>query len=181
MKDKKENGLIHIYSGDGKGKTTAALGLALRAIGAGRKVIIIQFMKMGEYSEHKAIKKFRLPISIESYGIGYYKILGDKHSKTAHQKAAQKALEYARESIAAQKHDLIILDEINVAVYLGLIKIEEVIQLLTPKTYTIKSEIVLTGRHAHPKLKKTAHLITDMKKVKHYFDQGQKARRGIEY
>lgn len=178
---KKENGLIHIYTGNGKGKTTAALGLALRAIGAGKKVIIIQFMKMGEYSEHKAIKKYRLPILIESYGIGYYKILGDKKPKTAHQKAAQKALKFAQKIIAENKHDLIILDEINVAVYLGLIKIEEVIQLLTPKTYTIKSEIVLTGRRAHLKLKKIAHLITDMKKVKHYFDKGQKARQGIEY
>lgn len=179
---------IHIYTGDGKGKTTAALGLALRAIGADKKVAIIQFMKKGNYSEHKAIKKYKLPILIEAYGIGYYKILGDKKPVSAHQKAAQKGLKRAKELIEAAKHDLIILDEINVAVGLGLIDINEVIPICTHirrGSKTVKqvsaTDIVLTGRRAHPKLKKLAHLVTDMKKVKHYFDEGIKAREGIEY
>lgn len=177
---KKKKGLIHIYTGDGKGKTTSALGLALRAIGAGKKVAIIQFMKKADYSEHKAIKKYKLPILIESYGIGYYKILGDKKPKSSHQKAAQKALNRARELTEAKEHDLIILDEINVAIGFGLIDVEEVISIVTDNG-SRKSEVILTGRKAHPKLKKLAHLITDMKKIKHYFDNGVRSRRGIEY
>jgi len=178
---KKGKALIQIYTGDGKGKTTAALGLALRAIGAEKKVAIVQFMKKPNYSEHKAIKKYKLPILIESFGIGYYKILGDKKPKSAHQKAAQKALERARDIIANKKYDLIILDEINVAIGFGLINVNEVITLLTADRLQTTVEIILTGRKAHPKLKKLAHLVTDMKKIKHYFDDGVKARKGIEY
>ena len=178
--------MIHIYTGDGKGKTTAALGLALRAIGAGKKVAIVQFMKKGDYSEHKAIKKYKLPIEIYSFGIGYYKIMGDKKPKSTHQKAAQKALNRARKLIQKGKHDLIILDEINVAIGFGLINIDEVITILRSSPLGMlfgkrSADIILTGRRAHPKLKKIADLITNMKKVKHYFDKGLKARRGIEY
>lgn len=175
-----KKGFIHIYTGDGKGKTTAALGLALRAIGAGKKVAIIQFMKKADYSEHKAIKKYKLPILVESFGIGYYKILGDKKPKSAHQKAAEKALNRAREIINSKKYDLIILDEINVAIGFGLIDINEVISMLTANRL-LTTEIILTGRKAHQKLKKLADLITDMKKVKHYFDKGIKAKKGIEF
>lgn len=178
---KKKSGKIHIYTGDGKGKTTAALGLALRAIGAGKKVAIIQFMKKGKYSEHRAISKYQLPIEIESFGIGYYKILGDKHTEEQHQKAAQKALKRATELIKNNKHDIIILDEINVAIGFGLIDVDEVISILHPTPYTLNADIVLTGRRAHPKLKKIADLVTEMKPVKHYFDKGVKARKGIEF
>jgi len=180
MKKKKSKSYIHIYTGDGKGKTTAALGLALRAIGAEKKVTIIQFLKKPSYSEHKAIKKYRLPINIESFGIGYYKIRGDKKPKSVHQKAAQRALARAKEFITNGQHDLIILDEINVAIGFGLIDINEVISIVSDNG-SRKSEIILTGRKAHPKLKRLAHLVTDMKKVKHYFDTGIKARKGIEY
>lgn len=175
-----KKGYIHIYTGDGKGKTTAALGLALRAIGAGKKVAIIQFMKKADYSEHKAIKKYKLPILIESFGIGYYKILGDKKPKTAHKLAAQKALERTSDIIASKKYDVVILDEINVAIGFGLIDIKEVISILTTNRL-LTTEIILTGRKAHPKLKKLADLVTEMKKVKHYYDKGTKARKGIEY
>jgi len=178
---KKSQGLIHIYTGDGKGKTTAALGLALRALGVGKKVAIIQFMKKGIYSEHKAIKKYKLPIEIESFGIGYYKILGDKHTKAQHQKAAQKALKRAKGLIESNRYDLIILDEINVAIGFGLIGVEEVISILNIDNKDLKPEIVLTGRRAHPKLIKIADLVTEAKKVKHYFDKDVKARKGIEY
>lgn len=180
MTKNKIKGLIHIYTGDGKGKTTAALGLALRAIGAGKKVAIVQFMKKANYSEHQTIKKYRLPILIESFGIGYYKILGDKKPKSAHQKAAQKALDRAREIIGSKKYDLLILDEINIAVGFGLIDINEVIGLITDNRLLI-TDLVLTGRRAHPKLKKIADLVTEMKKIKHPFDKGIKARKGIEY
>ncbi len=169
---------IHVYTGDGKGKTTAALGLALRAVGASKKVMIIQFMKKPNYSEHKAIKKYKLPIEIESFGIGYYKILGDKHTEEQHQKASQKALKRAEEIIKKNKHDLIILDEINVAIGFGLIDLDDVITILNTRQ---KAEIVLTGRRAHTKLKNIADLVTEMKKSKHYFDKGVKARKGIEF
>ena len=172
--------LIQIYTGDGKGKTTAALGLALRAIGAGKKVAIIQFMKKGIYSEHRAIKKYKLPILIESFGIGYYKIMGDKLAKEAHKKAAQKALQRAREIIESKKYDLVILDEINVAIGFDLIDMNEVIDILITNN-SIPGTIVLTGRRTHPKLKKIAHLVTEMKKIKHPFDKGIIARKGIEY
>lgn len=181
MEKRKQKGFIHIYTGDGKGKTTSALGLALRAIGTGKKVAIVQFMKKTDYSEHKAIKKYRLPIIVESFGIGYYKIMGDKKPKSAHKKAAQKALNRARDVIENNKYDLIILDEINVAISFGLIDIEEVISMLTTNGKQLTAEIILTGRNAPAKLKKIAHLVTEMKKIKHYFDKGVKARRGIEY
>lgn len=179
MKKKKSNSFIHIYTGDGKGKTTAALGLALRAIGAGKKVAIIQFMKKANYSEHKAIKKFKLPILIESFGIGYYQIRGDIKPKSAHKLAAQKALKRTEEIIKAGKHDVVIIDEINVAIAFDLINVDEVIDILV--TSNAIPDTILTGRRAHPKLKRLAHLVTDIKKVKHYFDTGIKARKGIEY
>lgn len=177
---KSNRGQIHIYTGDGKGKTTAALGLALRAIGANKKVAIIQFMKKANCSEHKAIKKFKLPILIESFGIGYYKILGDKNSKSEHQKAAQKAFNRSREIIATRKFDLIILDEINVAIGFGLIDVSDVIKLIKNHRSEFKY-LVLTGRRAHPKLKKIADLVTEMKNIKHPFDSGTPAQKGIEY
>jgi len=177
---KQKNNVIQIYTGDGKGKTTAALGLALRAVGAGKKVAIVQFLKQGGYSEHKAIKKYKLPILIESFGIGFYKILGDKKPKGAHQKAAQRALDRARDIIEARQYDLIILDEINVAIGFGLIDVNEVIKILSPKRYSFNADIILTGRRAHKKLKKIANLVSNIKKEKHYFDRGLKAREGID-
>lgn len=173
--------MIHIYTGEGKGKTTASLGLALRAIGAGKRVAIVQFMKKGDSSEFKAIKKYKLPIGVFAYGLGFYKILGDRHTKSEHQKAAQKALTRAREIILSNKYDLVILDEINVAIGFGLIDVDDVVMALNAKRSTLNAEIVLTGRSAHPKLKKLADLVTEMKKHKHYFDKGVKARKGIEY
>lgn len=170
--------MIHIYTGNGKGKSTAAFGLALRALGAEKKVAILQFMKKPDTSEYKAIKKYKLPILIESFGIGFYKILGDKKPKGSHQKAAQKGLKRAQEIIEKGDCDLLILDEINVAIDLGLINIQEVIDIIDLNK---KAELILTGRNAHPKLKKLADLVTVMKKHKHYFDQGTKARKGIEY
>lgn len=170
--------MIHIYTDDGKGKTTAALGLALRGIGAGKKAAIIQFLKKSNTSEYKAIKKYQLPILIETFGLGFYKILGDDRPKEEHQQAAQKALKRSKEIIESGDFDVIILDEINVAIDYKLIDIEEVIEIIGLNK---KAELVLTGRNAHPKLMKLADLVTVMKKHKHYFDKGVQARRGIEY
>ncbi len=182
---KKDKLIIHVITGDGKGKTTASLGLALRAIGAGKKVKLIQFMKKCEFSEHKAIKKYNLPIDVECFGIGFYKILGDKHTDNEHKKACERGLAAVKYAIESQKYDLIILDEINVAMSFGLLNIDDVITILKPQSHTgsvIKRlDVVLTGRKAHPKLKKIAQLVSDVKCVKHYFDEGEKARKGIEF
>jgi cob(I)alamin adenosyltransferase len=172
--------MLQIYTGDGKGKTTAALGLALRAIGAKKKVVIIQFMKKPDYSEHAAIKKYKLPIDVFSYGIGYYKILNDTHTEAEHRLAARSALKKSEDVISLKKYDLIILDEINVAVGFKLIKVDDVISVLK-KNKDNTREIILTGRRADKKLLAMADLITEMKLEKHYFDNGTSARKGIEY
>lgn len=179
----KKNKIIHIITGNGKGKTTASLGLALRALGANKKVLLIQFMKKAEFSEHKAIEKYKLPITVKTFGIGFYKILGDTHTEAEHKLACQKALESAREAIESNTYDLIILDEINVAVGFKLIDVNEVISILiNPRPSTLDPlDLVLTGRKAHPKLKKVADLVSDLKCVKHYFDSGVPARKGIEF
>lgn len=172
--------MIQVYTGDGKGKTTAALGLTLRALGANKKVVILQFLKKGDSSEFKAIKKYKLPIDIFAFGIGYYKILGDNHTKQEHQKAAQKALKKAVGIIKNNEYDLVILDEINVAIGFGLINVDEVAKILLPAV-GCRLDVILTGRSAHPKLIKLADLVTVMKKGKHYFDQEVNARKGIEF
>jgi cob(I)alamin adenosyltransferase len=180
----KKKRIIHIITGDGKGKTTAALGLSLRALGAGKKVKIIQFMKKPIFSEHQAIKKYNLPIEIESFGIGFYKILGDTHTDAEHKKSCQKALVAAQAAIESGNYDLLILDEINVAIGFDLIEIDEVISILSCEPLAVGRwpiDIVLTGRNAHAKIKKIADLISDIKCTKHYFDAGVPARKGIEF
>lgn len=173
-----------MITGDGKGKTTSALGLALRSIGAGKRVKVIQFMKKCEFSEHKTIQKYKLPIDIECFGIGFYKILGDTHTEEEHIEACQKAWEAAKLAIDSNEYDLIILDEINVALGFKLLKINDVISILKPKAHPRGGlclvDIVLTGRKAHPELKKIAHLVSDIRSAKHYFDKGLDARTGIE-
>ena len=122
--------IIHIITGDGKGKTSSALGLALRAVGANKRVKLIQFMKKPIFSEHKAIEKYKLPIDVECFGIGFYKILGDNHTEKEHKESCSKALKTAAKALESKKYDLIILDEINVAIGFDLISAENVIALL---------------------------------------------------
>ena len=172
--------IIHVITGDGKGKTTASLGLALRAIGAGKKVKIIQFMKTATFSEHESIKKYNLPIEVECFGIGFYKILGDKHTEAEHKDSCHKALTAAKTAIDSNKYDLIILDEINVAIGFHLIKVNEVLELINTRTKK-NMDIVLTGRRAHSKIKKIADLVSEVKNIKNYFDKGIDARKGIEF
>ncbi|AKM81829.1 TPA: cob(I)yrinic acid a,c-diamide adenosyltransferase [Candidatus Berkelbacteria bacterium] len=183
--------MIQIYTGDGKGKTTAALGLALRACGAGKKVALVQFLKAPKFSEHIAIKKYKLPIDVFAFGIGFYisseipravkqsyKIV-DNHTVDEHRLAAKKGLLKAEELIKSKKYDIVIFDEINVAIGFKLLDTDNVIALL--KTVPKNKEIILTGRKANAKIKKMADLVTEMKKQKHYFDKGKNARKGIEF
>jgi len=169
-------GYIYIYTGEGKGKTTAAIGMAIRAAGAGFKVYIAQFLKSGKYSEIKALQRFN-NILIEQFGGKNFittKIISQKDIERA-----WKGLENVREKILSREFKLIILDEINMALHLKLINVKEVINLL--KARDENTDIVLTGRYAPQELIEMADLVTEMKEIKHYFKRGIRARKGFEY
>jgi len=170
-----KKGYVQVYTGDGKGKTTAALGLALRAAGAGLKVYICQFMKTGNYSEIKALKRFSDLISIEQFGTGkFVKGLPAPEDMAA----ARSGFEKARRAMASGQYGLIILEEANVAVHFGLFSVEELLNLIADKPEGL--EIIITGRGARPEIIDRADLVTEMKSIKHYFDKGVAARTGIE-
>jgi cob(I)alamin adenosyltransferase len=167
--------MIQIYTGNGKGKTTASLGLALRASGAGMKVFIGQFIKGSDYSELKSLKKIK-NIKLEQFGRGIF-IKGIPKQQDL--KLAASGLEKIRIAAASGKFHMFILDEINVALDLKLLNTKKVLELL--KTIPNTVEVVLTGRNAPKEILKAADLISDIKEVKHYFHKGKLARRGIEY
>lgn len=167
--------MIQVYTGNGKGKTTAALGLALRAAGAGLKVYIIQFLKGKSYSEFKIIRKIS-NIKLEQYGSGCF-IKTKINQKDID--LANKGFQRIRQIINREHCDLVILDEINVVLHLKLLNLDKVIDLLRGVSRNI--EVVLTGRWAHPKIKNLADLVSDFKEIKHYYKKGIKARRGIEF
>jgi cob(I)alamin adenosyltransferase len=168
-------GYVHVYTGDGKGKTTAAIGLAVRAAGAGLKVYIAQFIKMGNYSEIKSLKRFSDLITIEQYGLGRF--LDSKPSQRDIA-VARKGLEMVKNVMASGKVDLVILEEANVAVNFGLFPVQTLVKLIVEKPENI--ELVITGRGASPRVIKVADLVTEMKMVKHYYEKGIQARVGIE-
>lgn len=168
-------GYIHVYTGNAKGKTTAALGLALRAAGAGLRVFIAQFIKKTKCSEHNALKRFSDLITVKQYGTGFLK---GKNPSMLEINSARKGLDEVKEVIASKDYDLIVLDEINVAVHYGLIDINEIMEMLGKKPSGV--EIVLTGRYADPRIIEIADLVTEMSEIKHYYQKGVKARRGIE-
>ncbi len=169
--------MIQIYTGNGKGKTTAALGLALRAVGHNKKVIMIQFMKgkinYGELKSARLLKNFK----IEQYGRPDF--VDRDHPAKIDIELAKRGFERAKEVIKVKKYDIVILDELNVAVDYGLISVKEVVEILkkTPK----KIEIIITGRYMPEEFKAHADLISEVLEVKHYFQKGIKARKGIEY
>ncbi len=167
--------MIQIYTGNGKGKTTAALGLALRAAGAGLKVYIGQFIKGKDYSELCSLKKIK-NIKIEQFGRGCF-IRGKPSQKDI--ELAQSGLAKIKRIISRKIYGVVILDEVNVALYLKLLKLKELVGLL--KKVPAKTELILTGRYAHPQIMKLADLVTEFKEKKHYFKKGVKARKGIEY
>ncbi|NKQ38240.1 MAG: cob(I)yrinic acid a,c-diamide adenosyltransferase [Methanosarcinales archaeon] len=169
-------GYIQVYTGDGKGKTTAALGLALRAAGAGLKVFIAQFVKDKRYSEHRALDKLSDFITVKQYGTGY--LFGKKPGKSDID-SAKKGLEEVKELIASGIFDLVILDEINIATHYSILDVRELIEILDSKP--IKVEIILTGRYADERIIERADIVTEMKEVKHYLQSGVKARIGIEF
>lgn len=167
--------MIQVYTGNGKGKTTAALGSALRANGAGFKIYIGQFIKGKGYSELKSLKKIK-NVCVEQFGRGCF-IRGKPRARDI--ELACCGLSRVKEIIAGGKYQLIILDEINVALKLCLLKKDEVIRIL--KQAPRSTEIILTGRNACREIIKIADLVSEIKEVKHYFRKGVKARRGIEH
>ncbi|QAV33325.1 cob(I)alamin adenosyltransferase [Fervidobacterium changbaicum] len=170
-----EKGYIHVYTGNGKGKTTAAFGLALRAVCAGKKVYIGQFIKGMKYSELDA-PKYLANLVIEQYGRNCF----IKNAPTEEDiRLAKEGLRRIREVLTSGEYDVVIMDEINVALYYGLFSVDEVLDLLKSKSEHV--EIILTGRFAPQELVEIADLVTEMREVKHYYQKGVLARKGIEY
>ena len=174
--------MIQVYTGNGKGKTTASLGLAIRALGQGMRVCIIQFLKhpKNAYGEHKvlnALKDLGASISIEQYGAPHFVFKGKV--KDSDIELAHKGLDRAKEVIEGNDFDIVILDEINVAVELGVLKKEELLGLLDLDRG--EKEVLFTGRYAPKELIDRADLVTEMCEVKHYYTQGVQARKGIEF
>jgi cob(I)alamin adenosyltransferase len=174
---KLEKGLVQVYTGNGKGKTTASFGLALRAIGRGLKVYIIQFIKGGfDYGELYIADK--LPgLTLKAYGRG--KFISEKKPDKIDIDLAREALKEAQDVVKRGEVDVVILDEINVALTLKLVEIEKVLKLIKEKPDQM--EIVLTGRNAPVEIVQAADLVTEMIEIKHPYNAGFKARKGIEY
>ena len=170
-----ERGYIHIYTGNGKGKTTAALGLILRACGAGLRVYLGQFLKRREHSELIALRKFGDQVTVHQFGSGVF-VKG--HPSEEDRLKAREGFSLARKAVLSGDFDLIVLDELNVAVANGLISVDEVLELMLNKP--VKVELVLTGRRADPRLVENADVVTEMTEIRHYYKKGVKAREGIE-
>ncbi len=169
--------MLQVYTGNGKGKTTAALGQALRALGHGKKVLLLQFMKKGScLGEVKAARRFSRLTVIQA---GRACLVKKGKVTLKDKKLARAALETARKNILSKKYDLIILDELNVAVEFGLLELKNVKRLLQARPKSL--EIILTGRCAHPEILEMADLVSEIKEIKHYYNSGVTARMGVEY
>lgn len=165
--------MIHIYTGNGKGKTTAGTGLIMRALGAGFSPIIIRFIKNVESSEDVIIRDLSIPVEVFGTGFIINKITDDAIEM------ARNGLKRLREIIRQGEYNIILLDEINVAVDLGVVSDEEVLEILD--MVSADMEIILTGRGATKRMIEKADLVTEMKDIKHYYQKGVSARKGIEY
>jgi len=175
-----KDGLIIVYTGKGKGKTTAALGIALRATGYGKKICMIQFIKGSwHYGEMDSSKRLEPEFEIVAIGKGFVGIIDDKSPKEDHEKIAKEAVRISNEKIQSGKYDIVILDEINYAVNLGLIPVEDVLNIIRSKPQEM--DLVLTGNYAKDKIIEIADLVTEMKEIKHPFQQGIKAKKGIDF
>ncbi|MDE3088071.1 MAG: cob(I)yrinic acid a,c-diamide adenosyltransferase [Chloroflexota bacterium] len=180
MKEKGKRGFVIVYTGDGKGKTTAAIGMAMRAIGRGWKVLMVQFMKgTWHYAELDTAKRLAPDFEIVPMGKGFYRILDDHYTDAEHRAAALAALQFARAKMGSGEYDLLILDEVNDAVSTGLLPLSAVMQLLDAKPADFS--IVLTGRGAPQALIDRADLVTEMREVKHPYQQGILAQKGIDF
>lgn len=172
-------GLIIVHTGNGKGKTTAALGMGLRAWGQGMRVLVMQFIKGGwKYGELQAAEKLGPNFVIRQMGEGFVKNAKDDELEE-HRAAAKQALQEAGRQIVSGNWDTVILDEINYAVKFGLVSAAEVLDLLAAKPPAV--HVILTGRDADPLIIEKANLVTEMKEIKHPYKEGIKAQKGIEF
>ena len=171
---------IHVYTGDGKGKTTASLGLGLRALGYGKKVAIVQFLKGRVVGEHRIEKKLGKNFVIENFGRKEL-ILGPEEVKDVDRRASNKAMETA-EKWLKRGVDVLVLDEINIATYFKMINIKDILDFIDQAKKSKSLDVlILTGRKAPKAVISKADLVTEMKEIKHPYKFGQKARKGIEY
>jgi cob(I)alamin adenosyltransferase len=167
-------GYVQVYTGNGKGKSTAGFGLAIRGAGAGLQVFVGQFLKKGNYSEIKALSRFE-NLTVEQFGMGRFVIDTPSEQDKA---AARAGYDRLCRVLSANAHDMVIVDEGNVAVTCGIISEDELMALIDLKPENV--ELVITGRGALPSLVDRADLVTEMRDIKHYFQQGVTARKGIE-
>lgn len=168
-------GYVQVYTGNGKGKTTAALGLAIRAAGAGLKVFIGQFLKKGDYSEIRALEKFAGLVTVEQFGAGHFVKGKPSPEEFA---SSRRGYEKMKSIVSSGEYDVVIVEEGNVAVSCGLFSADELAAIIDLKPEEV--ELVITGRGADPKIVEMADLVTEMKEIKHYFQKGVRARVGIE-
>ena len=174
-----KDGLVIVYTGNGKGKTTAALGLAIRAIGYEHKVCMLQFIKGSwHYGEMDSSKKLEPNFELIAVGKGFVGILDDNSPREEHEKYAAEALRICREKILSEKYNLVILDEVNYAINLGLIDVQEIIKIIKEKPSNL--DLVLTGRDVKEEIVELADLVTEMKEIKHPFKSGIKAKKVID-
>lgn len=169
--------MVIVYTGEGKGKTTAALGLVVRAVGYKKKCLIVQFGKNSFSGELKSLKK--LKIKFIQGGKGFVKIMGDKLPLSEHKKAAEQTYNILYKEVTSGEWDLVVADEIIGAAVSKLISFAEILQLVKNKPQGL--DLVLTGRHASKKLVKLADLVTEMKEIKHPFQKGIQAKKGIDF
>lgn len=169
-------GYIQVYTGNGKGKTTAAFGQALRALGAGFTVFIGQFVKGKMYHENKATARFLKNITIKQYGLGCFIVDTPTYKDI---EAAQKGLDEMKKIIHSGVYDMVIMDEVNIALYFKLFDVDKIVELMKNKPDQV--ELILTGRYAPDEIIDLADMVTEMKEVKHYYQKGIQAREGIEF
>lgn len=168
-------GYVHVYTGNGKGKTTAALGLALRALGHGMKVYIAQFLKGMDYGELHSLKCFE-NVTLERFGRPKF-IHGKPDEEDV--RLAVQGLNRCREVVSSGEYDIVVMDEANIAVFLGLFSVQDLIDVVSRRHE--RTELIITGRYAPKELIEMADLVTEMVEVKHYYSKGVTARKGIEF
>lgn len=177
---KERRGLVVVITGYGKGKTTSALGMALRACGHGLRVGIIQFMKGDLYAgEWDGVKKLACDIELIATGKGFCGIQGNPYPWTEHRANAQDALDLVKEKLAAERYDLLILDEINNALKLKLVDLAQVLQILRDKPPLL--HLILTGRDAHPQVIELADTVSEVREIKHAYRQDIEPQPGVDY